>query len=252
MNILATAEEQTSGGYPLMEVNYEFTRSDWTLMNTQINRDWLYGLKPMSPVDYWFRWFLVVFFILCGIGIPIILGIALGLNYVFFVGAGALIGVLLALTKEVFRQARDKRSLLHEFFFRNKLTEKLIDGWQVRNDRLLREQEKKGQLELRTRYCFRMDPSGYSLITDYSATGNKTQVEGRNTWDTVKSIDLYDQMLAFRIGDKDYVFIPRRAFPDEEACERFARVAEEYRIKFVANKVAFPDQPQHSLERRRE
>jgi hypothetical protein len=223
-----------------MEVSYEFTRSDWLLINTQITRDWLYGLRPMSSVEYWFRWFLVVFFILCGIGIPIILGIALGLNYVFFAGAGALIGVLFALTKEVFRQTRDKRSLIHEFFFRNKAAEKLIDGWRVRHDRVLGEQEKKGQLELRTRYCFRIDPTGYTLITDYSATGNMTQVENRTPWNAVKKIERNEQMLSFRIED-NYVFIPRRAFADDETLQRFAGSAEEYRTKFLAHITVIPD-----------
>jgi hypothetical protein len=217
-----------------MEVHYQFTYSDWLRINEQIFRNWLNDLKPLSSFEYWLRWFLVVFFVLSGIGVLVFFGLSfwIGLDWYFQVGSAALVGVLFALSREVVVSNRNKRGLLYEFLFRNNMTTKLIEKNQTRNDQFLRQQKTKGQLDLDTQYGVRIEQSGYTLITDFNSTGPKAHQETRIDWSAVQRIDLNEDMVFFRL-ETSLVAIPRAAFADEEAFRRFAQTAQQYRTNFV-------------------
>lgn len=79
------------------------------------------------------------------------------------------------------------------------------------------------------RYRLRIGEDGLTLTMEYPATsGTATRQEDRMEWAAVRAIELDDQLLCFAL-DGRRLCVPRTAFPDEGACDRFRRAAAAYR-----------------------
>jgi len=217
----------------MMEVQYVYTRDEWTSINMQNYRDWLYSRRPLSNVEYRLCWFLFLFTLLAGIGCVVFLVRSIWLNqaWYFVVGSLVALGFLAGMVLEILNPRREAvRGLFHEMIFRLGWEAKLIEKVRSRRDHYFRQLDEKGQLNLGHRYLLRIDSEGYTLVVDYpTTTGPASRQETRQSWREVSSVFLDEHLLFLKIGDAGYQAVPRSAFADDSACQVFARTAERFR-----------------------
>ncbi len=122
------------------------------------------------------------------------------------------------------------RGLIHEIIFRHNWQEQMLAKVKRRRAGHFRRLDAKEELVLTHRYRLLMDAAGLVLTTEYPVTtGSATRQEDRVGWDGVHSIDLDDHLLSFTLTDGRSICVPRTAFTDAQACERFLDAARTYR-----------------------
>jgi hypothetical protein len=218
-----------------MEVQFVYTRDDWTAITMKHYKDWLYSRRPLSNVEYRLCWFLLLFSLLAGVGCLAFLGWSIWLNqaWYFVVGSVVVLVFLGGMVLEILNPRREAvRGLFIEWIFRQNWEEKLIETVRRRRDRHYRRLEEKGQLNLDHRFLLYIDPEGYTLTVDYPTT---TEVASRQVtrqdWRAVTSVHLDEGILFFKIGDAGYQSVPCSAFLDDATCQLFAGTSEAYRTK---------------------
>jgi hypothetical protein len=121
------------------------------------------------------------------------------------------------------------RGLVHELIFRHNWQDRLLAQVKSRRAAHFRRLEEKGELVLTHRYHLRLGPDGLTHTTDYpAAAGAATRQEDRVDWAAVCAIEQDDHFLTFTLEGRR-LCVPRAAFADEGACDRFRRAAEAYR-----------------------
>jgi hypothetical protein len=220
-----------------MEVSFHFTRDDWVLINMHIYKNWLYSLKPLSGGEYGLCWFFLLFSLVGGIGCLVFLGMSIWLNlgWYYVVGSALLPIFFSGMALEVLNPRRAPvRGLFHELTFRLHLDNRLLEAVKKRRDRSFRRLEENGKLNLGHQYLLRIDPVGYTSVTEFPSPGGPpTRQEIRRAWSEVTAIDRTEHLVGFKVGDAGYDFLPRTAFRDEETYQRFARTAEAYRETYL-------------------
>ena len=221
-----------------MEVQYAYTRDDWVHINVQTYKDWLHALRPLSDVEYWTCWFLLVFSLLAALGCLVFLGYAIWFNQAWYLVVGSVVVFVLlcGMVLEVLHPRREAvRGLFQELIFRLHWEPQLIAKATSQKEQYFRRLEDQGQLNLGHRYHVRIDPEGYTLTVDFpAASGPAARQETQRAWSEVRSIHLDERMLFLKIGDAGYEAIPRSAFGTDEACQLFAKTAEQYRLEHAS------------------
>lgn len=87
----------------------------------------------------------------------------------------------------------------------------------------------------RDRVC--MDAEGFTEFNEYRDGDMKVDVverkETRVCWSEVGDIDVADQHALFHVVGKGYLFVPRRAFADGAAFQRFVETARQFRLAYI-------------------
>ena len=215
-----------------MEVEYVYTREDWVEIDARHYKDWLHAQRPLAGAEYGICWFFLLLSAAGGVGLLGFLGAAvwLGLAWYFVVGAAALFVVVCGMALEVLRPRREPvRGLFHEVIFRQGWQDRLLAQVKGRRAAHFRRLEAKGELVLTHSYRLRIGEDGLTLTMEYPSTsGTATRQEDRMEWAAVGAIELDDHLLSFTL-DGRRLCVPRTAFADEDACDRFRRAAEAYR-----------------------
>jgi hypothetical protein len=216
-----------------MEVHFHYTREDWVEVDARFYRRWFWAQKPLVGSEYVICWFLFVVSLAGGAGLVGLLGYAawVGLAWYFVVGAAALLVVGIGMFLEVVKPRREPvRGMFHELVVRMNLQDQQFAKVKERQADNFRRQEEQGTLVLTHRYHLRLEPEGVVLTTEYpSVPGPAARQDVRWGWDAVSAISQDDHLLSFALSNGQFIFIPRTAFPDEDACGRFLRAAEAYR-----------------------
>jgi hypothetical protein len=216
-----------------MEVAFGYTREDWVEIDARYYRKWLFAQRPLVGTEFAICWAFLVLSVAGGLGLVGFLGVAVweGLAWYWVVGAAALLVFVAGTFLEVMRPRREPvRGLPHELAFRMNLVDQLLARAKARRAEHFRREEEKGALVLTHRYWLRLDPEGLTLTTEYpAASGAFSRQDLRLGWDAVSAVQLDEHLLSFALGDAQFIFVPRSAFPDEDACGRFVRAAEAYR-----------------------
>jgi hypothetical protein len=216
---------------PCFEVQFEYSRYDWVQINTQNYKNWLHGLRPLNETGFWLLWLLLAVAVFGGLGSLVFLGVAiwLSLAWYFVIGAAVLIVFSVGMVKEIIRPQQPIRGLMDEMIFRMGIEDQAVERYKQRADRLFARQEAKGEINFGQRYTLQLEPEGYVLTVGYpAAAGPTTRSQTHTAWSAVRAVHVDDRMLSFHLGDAN-LFVPRSAFPDDEALHDFARAAEEYR-----------------------
>jgi hypothetical protein len=222
-----------------MEVEFRYTRQDWVCLNTRTYKEWLYSRRPLTSCEFWLSGFFLVVSILGGTGLLVFFGAAVwsGLAWYYVVVPAALIVFCCGMAMEVLRPHRPVRGMFIDLAFRMHLEGELIEKYKVRTDAFCRRQEEAGQLNLGHRYLLRIDPAGYTLTTEWPPTEAGTaRQENRTEWDVVTAIERDGSMLCFTSGTAGTLMVPCSAFAGDQACQRFAETAEEYRAAYAPQK----------------
>jgi hypothetical protein len=217
---------------PCFEVQFEYSRYDWVQINTQNYKNWLHGLRPLNETEFWLLWLLLAVAVFGGLGSLVFLGVAiwLSLAWYFVVGAAVLIVFSIGMVKEIIRPQQPMRGLMDELIFRMGIEEQAVERYKHRADKRFARQEAKGEVVFGQRYTLQLEPEGYVLTVDYpAAAGPTTRSQTHTAWSAVHAVDIDDHMLSLQLGEAGNVFVPRSAFPDDEAFHDFAHAAEEYR-----------------------
>ncbi len=212
-----------------MEVEYVYTREDWVEIDSRHYQDWLYAQRPLAGAEYGICWFFLLLSVVGGVGLLGFLGFAVwrGLAWYFVVGAAALFVVVCGMALEVLRPRREPvRGLIHELIFRLAWQDRLLAHVKGRRAAHFRRLEEKGELVLTHRYHLRLGPDGLTLSTEYPTTaGTATRQEDHMGWAAVRAVEKGDRLLSFTL-ESGRLFVPRMAFADEDACDRFVEAAE--------------------------
>jgi hypothetical protein len=216
-----------------MEIAFGYTREDWVEIDARYYRKWLFDQRPLVGTEFAICWAFLVFSVAAGLGLVGFLGVAVweGLAWYWVVGAAALLVFVTGTFLEVMRPRREPvRGLMDELAFRMNLVDQLLAKAKARRAEHFRREEERGALVLTHRYWLRLDPEGLTLTTEYPPNpGTASRQDIRTGWDAVSAIHLDDHLLSFAFADGQFLFVPRSAFADEDACGRFLRAAEAYR-----------------------
>src|SRR5688500_9837205 len=104
-----------------MDVEFTYTRDDWTHINTQLYKDWLYGLRPLTDSEYWTCWLLLVTSLVGGLACTAFLGYALWSGHAWYMVAAAAVALLLlcGMVLETVNPRREAvRGVVQEMIFR--------------------------------------------------------------------------------------------------------------------------------------
>jgi hypothetical protein len=236
-----------------MEVAFCLTRQHWVNVNTRTYKEWLYSRRPLAGCEFWLSWFFLLLSLMGGVGLLVFIGVAIwqSLAWYYVVGSAALVVFCCGMAMEVLRPHRPVRGLFIELTFRMNLEAQLIEKYKARLDLQTRQQEEQGRLNLGHRCLLRIDPEGYTLITEYPPTvAGATQLENRYEWSAVTAIERDGSTLCFTSGTAGTVIIPCDAFADEEACQSFAETAEAYRAACVPTQAAHTSGIQMLMDKR--
>jgi hypothetical protein len=215
-----------------MEIQFSYSRDDWAHIDMQNYKDWLYAQRPLSNTEYATCWLLLVFSVLGAIATLAFVVRAVWLGQAWYVMTGVMVLLFMCgIFLEIIHPRREAvRGLIFELIFRLHLEEGLIERVRRQRDRHFRELEAKGQLNLSQRYVVRIDPGGYTRVTEYpKAAGPPTRQEVRRPWSEVTELRGDERVLFIQLGIVGNDPVPRSAFADDEAYQRFAKAAEEYR-----------------------
>ena len=215
-----------------MEIQFSYSRDDWAHIDMQNYKDWLYAQRPLSNADYVTCWLLLVFSVVGAIATVAFAVRAVWLGQAWYVVVCAMVLLFLSgMFLEIVRPRRGAvRGLILELAFRLHVEEDWIERVRRRRGRYFRELEAKGQLNLSSRYLVRIDPEGYTVVTEYSnAAGPPTRQEVRRPWSVVTEIRGDEHVLLIQLGIAGNDPVPRSAFADDDVYQRFAKAAEEYR-----------------------